>query len=259
MEGPSAPRPAVIPVAYGPRGYESTRHGSVGPMHLEQIAIAASLAGLGAALGVLAVRGFVRAYTSRKLAQAMWGAGMALGAAAMAIEFLAYVGVVTEGLLQGYVFLSAGIVGVLSLGAAGSLHRPRLARAYAIFESVAIGVTAVASFATPLSLSIVVAGIIVGNPPVLLLLLSSVVTVPATVVLLGTAVVSLRRAFRWSHVTMLAGACVLGAGGAFYIASFPVMLYYAEFVGIVMLFVGLVNLARLGVSAPSAVAAVRTE
>ena len=228
-------------------------------MQPDQLAIAGSLAGLGAALAVLAVRGFYRAYTSRKLAQAMWGAGMALGAAAMAIEFLAYLGIVTEALLQSYVFLSAGIVGVLSLGAAGALHRPRLARAYAGFESSAIAVTAVASFLTPLPLSMVVGGIIVGNPPASLLILSSIVTVPATVVLLGTAVVSLRRAFRWSHVTMLAGACVLGAGGAFYIASFPVMLYYAEFVGIVMLFVGLVNLSRLGVTAPSATGLARPD
>jgi hypothetical protein len=221
-------------------------------MRPEQLAIATSLAGLGAALGVLAVRGFVRAVRGRKLAQALWGAGMALGAAAMAVELLAFVGIVTETLLQGYVFLSAGIVGVLSLGAAGSLHRPRLAKGYAVFESVAIGATAVASFTTRLPLSMVVGGIIVGDPPLSLLVLSSVVTVPATVVLLGTAVVALRRAFRWSHLTMLTGACVLGAGGAFYVASFPVMLYYAEFVGIVLLFVGLVNLSRLSVTAPAA-------
>jgi len=221
--------------------------------------IAISLAALGGALGVLAVRGFLRAYRTRKIAQAMWGAGLALGAAAMAIELLAYVGLVTEGLLQAYVFLSAGIVGVLSLGAAGSLHRPRLARGYAAFEGVALLATAVASFTTPMPLSMVTDGIIAGNPPAMLLVLSSLVTVPATVVLLGTAVVSLRKAFRWSHVTMLAGACVLGAGGAFYIASFPVMLYYAEFVGIIMLFVGLVNLSRLPLAAPGPVGAARAD
>jgi hypothetical protein len=220
-------------------------------MDATPVAIAASLAALGAALGVLAVRGFVRAYRTRKVAQAMWGAGLALGAAAMSVELLAYVGIVTEALLQTYVFLSAGIVGVLSLGAAGSLRRPRLAWGYAAFQGIALAATAVACFATPLPLSMVVAGIIAGNPPGSLLVLSSVVTVPATVLLLGTAIASLRRSFRWSHVTMVAGACVLGAGGAFYIASFPVMLYYAEFVGIILLFVGLVNLSRLPLAAPT--------
>jgi hypothetical protein len=216
------------------------------------VAIAASLAALGGALGALAVRGFLRAFRTRKLAQAMWGGGLALGAAAMAVELLAYVGVVTEGLLQTYVFLSAGIVGVLSLGAVGSLRRPRFERGYAAFQTVALAATAAASLTTRLPLSMVEGGIIVGDPPLSLLVLSSVVTVPATVVLLLTAAASLRRAFRWSHLTMVAGACVLGAGGALYIASFPVMLYYAEFVGIVMLFVGLVNLSRLPIAAPAA-------
>jgi hypothetical protein len=218
-------------------------------MDLAGGAIAASLAALAAALGVLAVRGFVRAYRTRKVAQAMWAGGLVLGAAAMAIELLAYVGVVTEGLLQTYVFLSAGIVGVLSLGAVASFHRPRLTVGYTGFQVAALAATGVVSFATRLPLSMVSQGIIVGDPPVSLIVLSTVVTGPATVVLLWSAVASLRRAFRWSHVTMIAGACVLGAGGTLYLASFPVMLYYAEFVGIVMLFVGLVNLSRVAVPA----------
>jgi len=102
-------------------------------------------------------------------------------------------------------------------------------------------------------------GIIVGDPPAMLLVLSTIVTVPATIVLLGTAVASLRRTFRWSHVTMIAGACILGAGGAFYIASFPVILYYAEFVGIILLFVGLVNLSRVSVTAPAPLAVGRAQ
>lgn len=212
-------------------------------------AIAASLAALAAALGVLAVRGFVHAYRTRKAAQAMWASGLVLGAAAMAIELLAYVGIVTEGLLQAYVFLSAGIVGVLSLGAVASFHRPRLTVGYTGFQVAALATTAVVSFTTRLPLSMVSQGIIVGDPPLTLILLSTVVTGPATVVLLWSAFASLRRSFRWSHVTMIAGACVLGAGGTLYLASFPVMLYYAEFIGIVMLSVGLVNLSRVSVTA----------
>jgi hypothetical protein len=74
------------------------------------------------------------------------------------------------------------------------------------------------------------------------------VTIPATVVLLTAAVVHLRRTFRPKGLLMITGACILGAGGAFYIASFPVVLYYAEFVGIVMLFLGLTDLSRLSLA-----------
>jgi len=226
-------------------------------MDVEPVGIAASLAALGGALGILAVRGLVRAVRSRKLTQAMWGVGMGLGAAAMAIEFLVFVGILTEGLLQAYVFLSAGIVGVLSLGAVGALHRPRLSKGYGAFQGSALAVTAVVSFVTRMPLSMVSQGIIVADPPMVPLLLSFIVTIPATVVLLGSAALSLRKSFHWSHVTMLAGACVLGAGGALYIASFPVMLYYAEFVGIIMLFVGLMNLSKVSVAAPAAVGSPR--
>jgi hypothetical protein len=51
---------------------------------------------------------------------------------------------------------------------------------------------------------------------------------------------------------MISGAAVLGAGGAFYIASFPVMLYYAEFIGIVLLFFGLVDFSRWALAGPVA-------
>ena len=52
---------------------------------------------------------------------------------------------------------------------------------------------------------------------------------------------------------MLSGAVVLGAGGVFYIASFPIILYYAELVGIVLLFFGLVNFSRWSLAGPAPV------
>jgi hypothetical protein len=62
------------------------------------------------------------------------------------------------------------------------------------------------------------------------------------VVLVGSAIQGLRRSRRWQTLLMVAGALVLGGGGTLYIASFPVALYYAEFIGIGLLFLGLVNL-----------------
>jgi len=58
-------------------------------------------------------------------------------------------------------------------------------------------------------------------------------------------VLALRRSWSWRTLMMGIGACVLAAGGALYIASFPVALYYSEFVGIVLIFLGLVSLPHL--------------
>jgi hypothetical protein len=213
-------------------------------MDLESAFVALSLGALSAVLVALSARGLFRYYRNRTTAQAMWGLGLSFGAAATLIELVAYLGVVTSLLLQAYVFLSAVIVGTLSLGSTHAFKGARWPRPYAGYIGVASAAVAFFSFTTPLPNSMVQAGIISGNPPILLLVLSSLVTVPATIVLLTGAVLSLRRSFRWKTVMMIAGASVLGAGGAFYVASFPVMLYYAEFIGILLLFIGLVDFSR---------------
>lgn len=223
-------------------------------MSAETDAIAASLVVLTLLLAVLSIRGIVRYLRSRLWTQLMWASGLALATAAMAVEAIVYVGVVNELLLQAYVFFSAAIVGVLSLGATKVLRRPVVERVYTVYTWAATLVVAVFSFLTPVSTSIVVGGIISGNPPLLLLILSSFVTGPATIVLLTASVVALRRSWRWPTLLMVAGALILGAGGTLYIASFPVALYYAEFVGIIVLFLGLVTLpqtAPAGTSAPA--------
>jgi hypothetical protein len=48
---------------------------------------------------------------------------------------------------------------------------------------------------------------------------------------------------------MIGGALILGAGGTLYIASFPVALYYAEFLGIILLFFGLISLPQVASNA----------
>ncbi len=100
-------------------------------------------------------------------------------------------------------------------------------------------------------LSMVTQGIITGDPPLLLIVISSLVTGPATIVLLASSVSSLRRSRDWRTLLLVAGALVLGAGGTFYIASFPVVLYYAEFIGIVLLFAGLMSLKPMAPAAPA--------
>jgi hypothetical protein len=221
-------------------------------VNAEDWGIAISLGLLTAVLTILATRGFVRFYRTRKHSQLGWGVGLGFGAIATAIELLAYVGVVSTILLQAYVFFSAAIVGTLSLGSVRAFRLPIYRNLYAGYIIVTSAVVGFFSFTTPVSASMVQSGVISGNPPVFLLVLSSFITVPATFVLLGFAVVSLRRAFHWKGLLMIAGASVLAAGGFFYIASFPVALYYAEFVGIVLLFIGLTDFSRWLAPAPTA-------
>jgi hypothetical protein len=202
-------------------------------------------------LASLSTRGLVRFVRGGVRAQLLWGVGLALGAAATGVEFVVYLGIVNTPLLQVYVFLSAAIVGVLSLGSTRVLRNSRFERGYTAYMLAMCGAVGGLSFTTPLPSSMVSGGVVSGNPPLLLLVLSSFVTVPATCVLLGAVVLSLRKMWRWQTVLMGVGASVLAAGGALYIASFPVALYYAEFIGIVLIFLGLVSLPQIAAS-PSA-------
>ncbi|MFY9717019.1 MAG: hypothetical protein WAK40_03680 [Thermoplasmata archaeon] len=221
-------------------------------MQAETTGIAVSLAALTVILGYLAARGLYHSYRDGSRHQMMFGLGLVCAGAAMLVELVAYLGAVSSPLLEAYVFFSAAIVGILSLGSAKSFRPGRFETAYTAYMVVAMGLVAWYSFTTPLPLSMVRNGIIVGNPTLWLLILSSLVTIPATIVLLTAAVVHLRRSFRPKGLLMITGACVLGAGGAFYVASFPVVLYYAEFIGIIMLFLGLTDLSRLALSRPVA-------
>lgn len=219
-------------------------------MNGEDWGIVMSLGLLTTVLTGLAGRGFVRFYRTRKHSQLGWGVGLGFGAVATSIELVAYLGVVSTVMLQAYVFFSAAIVGTLSLGSVRAFRRPFFRNLYAGYIIAVSAVVGFFCFTTPVSGSMVEGGVISGNPPAFLLVLSSLITVPATVVLLGFAVISLRRSFHWKGLLMIAGASVLAAGGAFYIASFPVALYYAEFVGIVLLFAGLTDFSRWLTSAP---------
>ena len=220
--------------------------------------VTASLLFLTALLTGLAGRAAVRSIRARSALELPWIGGLGFAAAAMAIESVVYVGDTAPGLLQTYVFLSAAIVGVLSLGAVHVLHRPRVERVYTAYTLAGCVLTGVLSFLLPPAPGMVVQGTISGDPSLPLVILSSLVTFPATAVLLTASALALRRSRSPQTLLLIAGALILGAGGTLYIAAFPAALYYTEFVGIVLLFFGLVSLprpsaspARSGVPRPS--------
>ena len=219
--------------------------------------IALSLLVLTLTLAALSTRGLVRFVRDHVGSQLAWGSGLALATVATAVELVVYVGVVDQPLLQTYVFLSAAIVGVLSLGCTQVIRSPRFRAGYTAYAIAGCALVGALSFTTPLPATLASGGVISGNPPLILLVVSSFVTVPATVVLLAAVVISLRKSWQWRTVMMGVGASVLAAGGALYIASFPAALYYGEFLGVIFIFLGLVNLPQVVAVSTAAKAGVR--
>jgi hypothetical protein len=221
------------------------------------VGVAASLLALTVTLSIFSTRGLARFVRDRSPSQLAWGAGLGLAAVATAVELVVYEGIVNVSLLQAYVFLSAAIVGILSLGCTRVIRSGRFRAGYTVYALAGCALVGGLSFATPLPTSMVSGGVITGNPPLSLLVLSTLVTGPATVVLLAAVVISLRKAWQWRTVMMGLGASVLAAGGALYIASFPVALYYAEFLGVILIFLGLVSLPQVVPTSTAASAGIR--
>jgi hypothetical protein len=222
-------------------------------MDLTRWVVFSTLGALTGILGFLATRALGQAGLGRRMSALPWGAGLVLATGAMGIESTVYLGATSQVLLQIYVALSAWLVGALSLGVLHLLRSRIWKAAYLAWVLGASGALGVACATTPMDPArMVTAGVISGAPPLDLLLLSTLITGPATVLLLTASALSLRRRPNPAALLIIAGSLVLGAGGTLYLASFPVMLYYSEFFGILMLFVGLLRLPHAHGSATTA-------
>lgn len=213
-------------------------------------AVAGSIVGLSAVALVLAVLVLQRYRIERRTCHLYWGVGLLLVVAVLAAEAALYVGVWSQPLIQSYLILAAVLVGILSLGSADLSLRGRWKALYFGY----VGVTSVAllavGLATTIPTSIISGGVVSGLPPLWVDVLSSLITFPAAVLLI---VSSLYGAFRQHQPRLLfitAGAIVFSAAGTLYLVSFPVTLYYSDFVGVVLLFLGFVTLPRLEAPSP---------
>jgi hypothetical protein len=100
------------------------------------------------------------------------------------------------------------------------------------------------------SSGIVVSGVVSGLPPPLIEILSTLITVPAAILLIVSSLYGAIRQRRFNLLYIAFGTAVISAAGALYLVSIPVTLYYAEFVGVVLLFLGFVKIPRLSGPSP---------
>lgn len=175
-------------------------------------------------------------------AASFWTAGLALVAVTLGLEAVFYADGFVLWAMQLYLFLVAALVGLLSLGSAELVASARWKPYYQGYILAATGLTAVAAALEPSSPSILVAGVVTGSPPLGLLLASILVTVPATLLMVGVSLHGAIRQKRSSLLYVAAGIIVISAAGGLYVAAIPVTLYYAEFLGVALLALGFLRL-----------------
>jgi hypothetical protein len=190
---------------------------------------------LAALLGVVEWRRF-RAQGAR--AHLYWSVGLLLVFFTLVEEAIFYYGYWTSALLDSYFFLVALLVGVLSFGSAENGLPAKWRRVYTAYVGVAAAVVGFFCLTNPVSGAILTQGVVTGNPSLGIVLSSTALTVPAAALMAGLALIGVYRKRVWRLAYIAAGILVISAAGGLYIVSIPVTLYYAEFVGVFLLYVG---------------------
>ena len=210
-------------------------------------AIAASLVFLSAVALLLAALVLRRYVVERRVCYLYWGLGLLLFFVTLVQEAVLDFGAWSQALIQSYLVLVAVLVGILSMGSAEiSLDRRWRWPYYGYLAATCVALVVV-GFTTTISPSIVSSGVVSGVPPASIDLVSSLITFPAAVLLIVSALYGALKYHRFHLIYIAIGTAVISAAGTLYLVSFPATLYYAEFFGILLLFLGFVRIPRLAV------------
>ncbi len=196
---------------------------------------------LSAILAILLSASYVKKKTNSTL---LWSSGMWLFSISVGLEIIFSVGIFSEGLIRFYTFLVAVLVSLLALGSTTLLKGKMTFYAYTLYITASTIFLLVSLLVTHIS-NIVLSGIVYGTLPLLVVLSSSFVTFPAAVILILISLISFRKSRQPKLLSIVAGVLVVSVAGTLYIASFPSFLYIAEFIGILLLWIGFVDFSSL--------------
>jgi hypothetical protein len=197
----------------------------------------------------------------RKIHQLWWTIGFAMYAAAAFLEFaMQLVGGWTPLTFRLYAVVSASLVAVLAQGSLALVARkplwPRIYLAYntVCFAAFVFGVFTTtlvpAELARPKLSSYAALG---GSALTYPRMMSMLLTIPATFVLLGAAVLSIIRFLRkkefayrvWANVLIAAATLVIASGGGLAKSGNPTLFYLAEMLAAILYFAGFVLASTL--------------
>jgi hypothetical protein len=210
-------------------------------MMVSPIAVIVALSVLAFLAGLLSIVVLRRYLAQRKGFLLAYAVGLILVTFTLIEEVFFYAGYWSQPLIQSYLFLVAALVGILSLGSAKIGLAARWFRVYSLYIVAMVAIAGWFTFTTYVPSSIIDAGVVTGNPPLAIIISSTLVTVPAAVLMVGVSVLGAIRQHKPQLLLIAAGIVVISAAGALYIVSIPVTLYFAEFLGVLLLFLGFIG------------------
>ncbi len=168
-----------------------------------------------------------------------WSIGIWLFALGVFLEVLFAVGVTYQLLIIAYLFTVSLIVNFLAFGSVKLIKGKIYGRAYAIYSIATEAILAYFLAATRIG-NIIINHIVYGILPLNVVTASSLVTFPAAILLIAIAIKSYAKGKSKKMLSIIIGVIIVSIAGTLYIVQVPAFLYYSEFVGILLLWYGLI-------------------
>jgi len=189
---------------------------------------------LSAGLTFLILRKYLK---TRKLNLFYWSSGLVVFTLAVLLEILMANKIYSRLIIDIYLFLVAILVQFLALGSFALYNNKRFLSYYYIYSILAtIFIIATLVF-EPVG-DIIKMHIVYGVLPLGVTISSSFVTFPAAFFIILIAAISYKKFKNKKLLSIIAGVIIVAIAGTLYIAAIPVFLYYAEFIGILLLWIG---------------------
>ena len=166
-----------------------------------------------------------------------WSLGLWFFAIGVFLEVLFASGIYSQLLIDSYLFIVVVLVEFLALGSIELVKTKIIRQAYFAFTVIATIFTAYA-LAVSQTGNILVSYVIQGNLPMLVVVSSSIATFAAAIVLEIVAIKSYIATRNRKMLYIIAGVIIVSMAGTLYIVQFPAFLYLAEFLGVLLLWMG---------------------
>lgn len=171
-------------------------------------------------------------------------AGLWVFSISVALEIVFSTGFETGLLIKSYLVLVAVIVELLALGSVLLLHSRKFTVSYVIFMIISTVFVIISAGISTVG-DIITHGVVYGTLPLLISVSSITVTFPAAIILILIAALSYRKTRNPKLISIIIGVVVVSVAGTLYIVQFPAFLYYAEFIGILLLWIGFVDFSLI--------------
>ena len=168
-----------------------------------------------------------------------WSTGMWFFVIGILLEVIFAFGIYSEFLIALYLFVVVMVVESLAIGSMQLIKSIKLKSSYYLYSIITTVLLAYSLYASNIG-NVITNHIVFGALPIFIVITSSIVTFPAAAILIAIAAISYLHRHSAKMLSIIAGVVVVSIAGTLYIAAIPAFLYYSEFIGILLLWLGFI-------------------